>query len=157
MARSYKEINPNEETVENIQILVSRSISFFDEYGPVVKRGFTFEPIDGDEDEYLMMQLTGKGVFGGYTPTISSGDGDFLTKDTLWDLKVISTKPKSKHTLQLLIYWIMGLHSEQEFFKTIDKLGMFNPRMNVVYIIETSKIPKETIQIIEKDVICYPN
>ena len=102
------------------------------------------------------MKETGEGVFGGYTPTISTGDGDFLTKDTLWDNKVISSRPSSKHTLQLLVYWIMAQHSGQDCFKTKNKLGMFNPRMNLVYILDTSKISKETIHIIEKEVICYP-
>ncbi len=156
MAKTYKEINPDDETIENIQILVSRTVSFFEEYGPVVKRGFTFEPISVNENEYQKMKETGEGSFGGYTPTITTGDGDILTKDSLWEVKVLSSKPKTQHTLQLLVYWIMGQHSGQECFKPINKLGIFNPRMNMVYLLDTSKISKETVKVIEKEVICYP-
>ena len=41
---------------------------------------------------------------GGYTDKITSGDGDFLTVDTLWDFKVLKANIKSQHTLQLLVY-----------------------------------------------------
>lgn len=67
---------------------MNRGIKFFDQYGPITLDGFVF--------------------VGGYTDIVSSGDGDFLTKDTLWDFKVSKDKPKSAHTLQLLMYYIMG-------------------------------------------------
>lgn len=157
MAKTYKEINPDTLTVQNIKTLVLRCLSFFKEYGPIVKTGFTFEPQKDDFDEYLLMRLTGNGVYGGYTGTINSGDGDYLTKDALWDFKVSTTKPKTQHTLQLLVYWIMGLHSGQECYKTISKLGIFNPRLNTVYTIDVSNIPNDIIKTVEKEVICYPD
>ena len=58
------------------------------------------------------MVLLQKMVFtfeGGYTNIVSSGDGDYLTEDTLWDFKVSKEEPKSKYTLQLLMYYIMGV------------------------------------------------
>lgn len=157
MARTYNDIDPDNRTIQNIRILVERSIAFFNKYGPVVKDGFTFEPEDGNVDEYMLMTITGVGTYGGYTPTVSSGDGDFLTKDTLWDFKVIRSKPKTQHTLQLAVYWIMGIHSGQECFRSIDKIGMFNPRFNSVYLLDVSKISEKTIRTIEKEVICYPD
>lgn len=136
MAKTAKEINPDAETIENIRILIKRSILFFNEYGPITVDGFTFEP-------------------NGYTETVSSGDGDFLTADTMWDFKVTKSKPSSKHTLQLLMYWIMGQHSGKEEYRNINKLGMFNPRLNEVYLYDIKNVMPETIKEIEKEIICY--
>lgn len=136
MARGADDTNPDKGTINNIRIMVERSISFWEQYGPVVADGFTFQP-------------------NGYTQTVDSGDGDYLTEDTLWDFKVSKSKPTSKHTLQVLMYWIMGLHSGKPEFKKIKKLGFFNPRLNTVYLLETNTISTETIRTVEEEVICY--
>lgn len=128
-------ISPDKATIENIAIMVNRCLSFWEKYGPLVKDGFTFE--------------------GGYTDTVSSGDGDYLTKDTLWDFKVSKEGPKPQHTLQLLMYYIMGCHSIHPEFKSINKLGIFNPRLNTIYTININSISPEIIKEIENDVICY--
>ena len=91
----------------------------------------------------------------GYTETVNSGDGDYLTADTLWDFKVSKSKPTNKHTLQLLMYWIMGQHSGQKIYKSIQNLGIFNPRLNEVYLLNVNTISKEIITEVERDVICY--
>lgn len=155
MAKNYKETNPDKETVENIKIMVNRSLAFFKKYGPVTKDGFTFEPVDGRESDYQRMCETKKGSWGGYTGTVETGDGDFLTRDTLWDFKVTVSEPTNKHTLQLLMYWIMGQHSRQAVFKTITKIGIFNPRLNKVYLFVVNTLPKEIIEVVEKEIICY--
>ena len=115
--------------------MVNRSLAFWKQYGPVVKDGFTFQ--------------------GGYTKTISSGDGDFLTADTLWDFKVLSSAPKSTHTLQLLVYYLMGTHSVHPEFKSIKRLGMFNPRLNNVYLLDIDTIPADVIKTVSTEVIGY--
>ena len=136
MAKDIDDINPDINTIKNVKIMVERSILFWNEYGPIVRCGFTFEP-------------------NGYTKTVDSGDGDYLTSDGLWDLKVSKSKPTSKHTLQLLMYWIMGKHSGQKIYDNIQKLGIFNPRLNTVYTMDVRLIPQETIEEVEKNVICY--
>ena len=136
MAKGADETNPDKETIKNIEIMVNRSLKFWENYGPIVKDGFTFEPC-------------------GYTQTVDSGDGDFLTKDTMWDFKVSKSKPTNKHTLQLLMYWIMGQHSGNNDFKNITNLGIFNPRLNTVYTLPMSKVDSETIKVVESEVICY--
>lgn len=153
--RNYEDTNPDRDTINNIKTLVKRSLTFFETYGPIVKDGFTFAPPNGDEEDYIKMNKTGKGNYGGYTPTVSSGDGDFLTSDTLWDFKVLKSNITSKHTLQLLMYWIMGQHSEQDMYKNITKLGVFNPRLNTIYLLDVKDIPNEVIDEVEKDVIGY--
>ena len=133
--KPVEEINPDSDTTENIVIMVNRSLTFWKEYGPIIKDGFTFE--------------------GGYTDIVSAGDGDYLTKDTLWDFKVSKNEPKSEYTLQLLMYYIMGCHSIYPEFEKIKKLGIFNPRKNKVYITNICSIDPEIIEKVSQEVIGY--
>lgn len=94
---------------------------------------------------------------GGYTNLVSKGDGDFMTGDTLWDFKVSIKPPTSKHTLQILMYYIMGQHSVQKEFQNITRLGVYNPRLNKVYTLDVSAIPIDTIRDVSIDVIGYPS
>lgn len=129
------EINPDTLTIENIRTMVERSLNFLKLYGPKVLDGFEFE--------------------GGYTSDVRIGDGDFTTEDTLWDFKVTKSPIKKEHTLQLLMYWRMGLHSVHTEFQSIKYLGVYNPRMNSVYRIAISEIPNDVISEVETDVIGY--
>ena len=154
-SRKYNETNPDKETVQNIQTLVARSVNFIRKFGPIIKEGFTFEPVKEDIKAFEKMMKTGKGTYGGYTASVSSGDGDFLTSDTLWDFKVLKSKPNKKHTLQILMYWIMGQHSGQKIYRNITKIGIFNPRLNTAYLMDIKDVPSEVIRCVEQDVICY--
>ena len=136
MAKTAKDTNPDSKTVENIKVLIERSLKFWEKYGPIKVDGFTFEN-------------------GGYTDTVTSGDGDFLTEDTLWDFKVLKSEPKTDNTLQLLMYYIMGIHSGKEEFKNIRKIGIYNPRLNKVYQFELKKLSADVIKDIEDNIICY--
>lgn len=136
MSPSPNEINPDKNTIENIRIMVKRGLTFFENYGPVIKYDFDFKP-------------------NGYTMIVSCGDGDFLTKDTLWDFKVSAKEPTKENTLQLLMYFIMGKHSGQDIYKDIKNIGVFNPRLNAMYTLDMSLISEETIAEIENLVICY--
>ena len=133
--RPVEGIVPDQATIANIRIMVERSLSFFKAFGPVTADGFTME--------------------GAYTATITTGDGDFLTKDTLWDFKVSTNKPNKDHTLQLLIYYLMGRRSIHPEFQTIEKLGIFNPRQNTIYQLPISDISDEVIKEVETVVIGY--
>ena len=116
--------------------MVARSRAFLDEYGPVVWEGFDFE--------------------GGYTDRITSGSGDFLTGDTLWDFKVSGYPPNPRYTLQLLIYWRMGLHSVHPEYQSIRRLGFFNPRRNEVWLLDVDRITPELIDWTDRELIGYP-
>lgn len=133
--RPVEEINPDMNTIENIRTMVERSLHFFKQYGPKVLDGLTFE--------------------GGYTGYVATGDGDFLTNDTLWDFKVTKQKLQNKYTLQLLMYWRMGLHSIHPEYKNVKYLGVYNPRLNVVYQLDVNKIPADIISEVETEVIGY--
>lgn len=126
---------PDAYTIANIRIMVNRALEFFDTYGPVTKDGFKF--------------------IGGYTDTITAGDGDFLTEDTLWDFKVSKKPPLKEHTLQLLIYYLMGQHSVQDYYKSLTKIGIYNPRLNIVYTKKVSDIDKNILKEIATKIIGY--
>lgn len=128
-------IEPDSNTISNIRTMVNRGVEFFNQYGPITLDGFVF--------------------IGGYTDIVSSGDGDFLTKDTLWDFKVSKDKPKSAHTLQLLMYYLMGKKSVNKEFETVKNIGIFNPRLNIVYQLEMDTIPQEIIDTVSTEVIGY--
>lgn len=124
-----KRIFPDGDTVQNIRTMIERSVSFFNDYGPVKKFGTTIGCTRGLS-----------GVFSDIY-----GDIDFLTEDTLWDFKVSTKKLDSKATLQLFIYYLMGMDTGSESghpifsfgasydFHAIVNLGVFNPRLNIVY------------------------
>ena len=134
--KPVQNINPDKDTIDNIRYMIKRSLKFIEIYGPIIKDGFTFE--------------------GGYTNLVSKGDGDFLTKSTLWDFKVSTKNPTNAHTLQLLMYYLMGINSTNEkYFKDVEKLGIFNPRLNSVYLLEIKKISSEIIKEISEKVIGY--
>lgn len=131
-----KNILPNKETIYNIQEMVHRSLLFFKDYGPIVLEGFTFENV--------------------YTHYIHSGDGDFLTETTLWDFKVSTHNPTKIHTLQILVYYLMGLRSEKStYFESIQNLGIYNPRLQKVYLINIDEIPQSIIEDVCENVIGY--
>lgn len=129
-------IKPDDATVHNIEVMVNRSLAFFEKNGPVTATEFTFEG-------------------GGYTDEVDTGDGDFLTKCGLWDMKVSKDKPKSANTMQILMYYIMGKHSDQDIYKTVDTIGIWNPRLNCSFSIDAKDIDPEVIQTVERNVICY--
>ena len=126
---------PDVHTIANIRIMVNRALDFFKEYGPVTKDGFKF--------------------IGGYTDTITAGDGDFLTEDTLWDFKVSKKPPLKEHTLQLLIYYLMGQHSVQPYYESLTKIGLYNPRLNTVYTKKVSDIDETILNEIATKIIGY--
>ncbi len=127
--------SPDHRTCENIRIMLGRTETFFRNFGPVVK----FEP----------------DFKGAYTETVSSGDGDFLTNDTIWDFKVSKYPPTHEQTLQLAMYYIMGKRSLWPEYYEMRNIGIFNPRLNMVYLLNMNDVPEETIGEIERDVIRY--
>jgi hypothetical protein len=129
-------VDSDDGVISNIRTMVKRGIYFFDKYGPTISDGFTFD--------------------GGYTKKVTTGDGDFMTKETIWDFKVSKKDPTENHTLQILMYYLMGIHSQHAAkFERLENLGFFNPRLNRVYLLDIKKIPEEVINMVSKDVIGY--
>ncbi len=133
--KPVQDINPDADTIANVRVMVQRALHFLDVYGPKILDGFTFE--------------------GGYTDIVATGDGDFTTADTLWDFKVSKMPVKKEHTLQLLMYWRMGLHSVHSEFHSVKHLGIYNPRTNEVSRIAVTDISQDVIDEVESEVIGY--
>ena len=140
-SEEYEAQVPNEHTIENIKTMVERSVEFFKKYGPVVKVGFNFKAIDANHE--------------GYTSLINYGDGEFITTEGIWDLQVTKVKLNDKQTLKLLMYWIMGQHCGQDIFKKIKTIGMFNPELNVAYLLDIKQIPLDVFNEVSTQVIGY--
>ena len=127
---------PDEDTIANIRTMVTRAIRFFSEVGPITKTGATFR--------------------GAYTQVVTSGEADYLTDSTLWDMKVMKTPPKQKHTLQVLMYYIMGQRAFVGVeFLTIKTIGIYNPRLNKAWTLDISDIPKSVLDAVEYGVMGY--
>ncbi|QTV80766.1 hypothetical protein [Microbacterium sp. NIBRBAC000506063] len=140
---------PDPVTTEHILQMVRRAVSFFDEWGPVTADGFVFADADTPRvyDE--------RSCFGGYTELVTSGDGDFLTADTVWDMKVSVNPPTKDHTLQLLMYFLMGKESRLDQFESQTHVGVFNPRLNKVFRLAVADIAPDVIDTVRRDVIGY--
>ncbi|MBR3058295.1 MAG: hypothetical protein IKG93_10065 [Clostridiales bacterium] len=91
----------------------------------------------------------------GYTRVVTAGDGDILTEDTMYDMKVSKNKPTSKESLQLLMYWIMGKHSQMFIYQNTRFITLLNPKRGEVYTMDTSLIDRGVIESVERDIICY--
>jgi hypothetical protein len=133
--KDINEINAPQSMVSNIRIMVNRGLEFLRQVGPVVSDEMTFE--------------------GGYTGVVSSGDGDYLTSNMLIDFKV-SMKPFSnKWSLQLLMYYLLGIHSIHTEYQSVSFLCVFNPYENRSYIVNLSDISDETKYKVSNEVLGY--
>lgn len=126
---------PDEVTIDNIKIMVNRGVSFLKRFSEI-KTGLTFE--------------------GGYTNIVVNGDCDYVTDNSLIDFKVLRGNVTNNHTLQILMYYLMGLHSiHSSEFQKVKWLALFNPRKNVVYYINVRRIPEVVIDEVSRKVIGY--
>lgn len=133
--QDVEKILPSYEVIHNIRVMVKRGVAFLAKIGPVVCDQFTFE--------------------GGYTLLVDSGDGDFLTKETLIDFKTSVLKFSSQWSLQLLMYYLLGIHSIHEEFQTIRALCIFNPYVNKSYVCELDEISDEIKYKVSHEVLGY--
>lgn len=63
---------------------------------------------------------------GGYTKKVTVGDGNFITRGTVWDFKASVRNPTENHTLQILMCYLMGLCSKHATeFEKLKNLGFF--------------------------------
>jgi hypothetical protein len=54
-----------------------------------------------------------------------------------------------------MIYYLIGRYSIHEEFDLITKIEVFNPRLNIVYLLDISKILEASIFEIETEIIGY--
>ena len=120
---------------DNIETLVNRSLEFFKTQKPLTLSGFNFE--------------------GGYTELVSAGDGDYLTEDTLIDLKCSKSEFKREWSLQLLMYYLLGIHSNHKEFDTVTKLSIFNAVRNQSLVCNIDEISDNTKFIVSERILGY--
>lgn len=159
-------VNPVEEyqlgvvsatTLANVRTMVQRTTDFFDRQGGVTVDGFHFIDVENLHKKESV-------AFSGYSNIVSKGDGDALTPNGLWDIKVSVREPNSNHTLQLVMYYLMGLRSRDAYgnplyggaFHNVEKLGIFNPRLNIAYTANVSELDRDMLKEVEIKVIGYP-
>lgn len=136
---------PDAVTTKHVLQMVEQARVFFGAHGPITSDGFVF----ADRDKWDV------GDRGGYTDLVTSGDGDFLTADTLWDFKVSASKPTKDHTLQVLMYFLMGKQSGLPEFESLTHIGLFNPRRGEIYRTPVAGVSAEVIETVRRDVIGY--
>lgn len=119
--------DPDDITINHIKRLVIRTLNFLNSHGPIVSDNLTFP--------------------NGYTPVVSSGDGDYLLKDGLIDLKVsMNQSISSKWSLQLLLYFLLGLRSNYHvYYQHLKYLGIYNARYNVLTKINVNNVSVNVI------------
>lgn len=133
--RPVSEINPDRQTIADIGNLILRTKAFFDASAEPVIAGFTFE--------------------GAYTDDAGASDGDYICGDTLWDLKVSKNEPTIKNTMQVLLYYLMGLRSSKDEFKTVTRIGLFNPWLQKSWSTSVLDLDESFLSMVENDILGY--
>lgn len=133
--RPVSEINPDRQTIEDIGNLILRTKAFFDASAEPVIAGFTFE--------------------GAYTDDAGASDGDYICGNTLWDLKVSKNEPTIKNTMQVLLYYLMGLRSSKDGFKAVTRIGLFNPWLQKSWSISVLDLDESFLSMVENDILGY--
>lgn len=150
--QSYSQKSVYDKDISAIKELVNRSVAFFKKR-KIIKYDFTFD--------------------GGYTDLINKGDGDIATEDTLWDIKTFKpasvasiydksygflnrySRLKAKHALQVLVYYLLGMHSSYSFYQNIKYIGLYNPVSNRAYRFSIADIPDTVKYQVSHEVIGY--
>lgn len=133
--RPVSEINPDKQTIADIGNLILRTKAFFDASAEPVIAGFTFE--------------------GAYTDDAGASDGDYICGDTLWDLKVSKNEPTIKNTMQVLLYYLMGLRSSKDEFKAVTRIGLFNPWLQKSWSTSVLDLDESFLSMVENDILGY--
>lgn len=122
-------------TLLDVYVMLGRTMQYLKMQAPLVAFGFSFS---GKDAKYIRI-----------------GDGDVLTQDAIIDFKVSVKPPTSDHTLQLLTYYLMGLHEYPEAFESVNKIAIFNPRLNTSYTYDLAQVEQWVINEVNTNVIGY--
>ena len=82
-----------------------------------------------------------------------AGDGNLVTMDALWNLKVI--RPKPFHTLQVCMWCLMRQRRGALEFLSVRRIGLFNPRLHVSYVLDVDSIAEDVKEAVECEVMGY--
>lgn len=136
-----KDFNPNEvmlpaDMLINMKIMINRAVKFIDSIGPVIGYGVGLSSNDRFDVKYAEV--------------------DYITKDCLIDLKVLSSKKiDTRHIAQLLAYYILGSETRRAEFKHITKIMIYNPRYNTAHILKLEDVSEELMQSVKDNILNY--
>lgn len=128
-------INPNTATCRNIRAMVNRAADFFRGQGRLIDTGIRFDRA--------------------YTLLVQGGEADYLTEDCLWDLKTSIRPISAVETLQILVYYRLGIRTGRPEFRNLKRIGIYNARQSKSYTINVEDIGEEIFKIVDRDVIGY--
>lgn len=133
------ELTDNE--IMYVKVLTNRTIEFLCSIDPIsfAKPFFSWETVNNRAKNYHSIT--------------AEGEIDFMTEDTIWDIKIYKSNPlNSQNKLQIITYYLAGLHSDQShIFKKIKYLGIYNPKSNISYKLTISSITNSIFEEIEKN------
>lgn len=117
---------PDEITIQHLKQMMKRTESFFNEYGWPTRDAF------------------GASTKNGYI----SGDGDYLLKNTIVDLKT-----SNKATMQIYWVWQLLLYHTLGFYnhfndEKINRLMIFNARADIVFYIDVVDIDQSVFEFV---------
>lgn len=93
-----------------------------------------------------------KESFGRY---IAKGDGDFMTDQTLWDMKVWTKSFDKKVYIQLLCYYLLGMNGRttRAHYENLEYIGVINPRLQESHRLRIADIPQADLDLVREKVI----
>lgn len=123
------DIVPSPETCANVRAMVNAGVEFLKQNSVGLYHG---------------------GVFSrsAYSDVITNGDYDFSTNTKIIDFKTSKYPPTKEHTLQVLIYYLLGNRGKYDADKVlanVTTLSIFNPRLNAEWTLDVKDIPIETL------------
>lgn len=122
-------------TIANVKTMVKRVLRLFDTYKPFVASDIN--------------------LYNNSARIIHHGKCEYLSKDTIWSITNGHTRSSQKLTLELLIEYLMGMHSKKEQFKSVKYLGIYNYQSDTVYRLEISQIDSDIIDEVKTSIIGY--
>ena len=125
------------ETEENVYRMVDYAKEVFKE----LHEGDTIKEVAFDEES-----------FGRY---IAKGDGDFMTDQTLWDMKVWTKSFDKKVYIQLLCYYLLGMNGRttRSHYENLEYIGVINPRLQESHRLRIADIPQADLDLVREKVI----
>lgn len=130
------DIRADDETQRGVREMVSNGLSMMGRFGRL--RRFEVS-LGGDPDARY----------------IGVASADFTTDFALWDLKCGRSAPGFSARIQVLVYYLMGVHQHQEGFDRIKYLGLVNPRRNEAWVCPIESIDEHAVKHALEDVIGY--
>ena len=119
-------VHPDKLTTEHIKMMIQRVEEFFEEFGWPIRDAFFAKTENG----------------------FVSGDGDYLLKHTLLDLKVsVQTTMQISWVRQLLLYYTLGFYNHFNN-ENIERLMIFNARTNTVFFIDIADIDPSVFEFV---------